>query len=420
MKSKDDPAPSIADGTEDGIDDFHEESWQEMRMKAERIALEKTLRLSSSRPPDAMEKALHELQVHQIELEMQNGELRQTQVELDASRARYFNLYDLAPVGYITVSEKGLILEANITAAVKLGVGRGALIKSPISRYIHQTDQDAYFMHRKQLFETGEAQSLELRMVRPDGALFWARLDGMLAHESDSEPEYRFMLSDVSERKEVEESLQKTLLDNRNLLRELQHRAKNSFCMISSMINIAAGSGKFPDAKSALRYLDSRVNSISELYSLLYSSGSFTTIRLDDYCARVAVPLVKMSEILTLELRTEELTIPVKIATPIGLILTELITNAVKYAFPGGRRGTITLSLHKTSSGARLELVDDGIGLPVGFKPAGTDGMGLNLVRALAAQIEGGFRIEGGLKASGGTVGTRCILDFILHGDGEE
>ncbi len=102
--------------------------------------------------------------MHQIELEMQNEELRRPQAELDAARARYFDLYDLAPVGYCTLSEKGLILEANLTAATLLGVARGALVKQPISRFILKEDQDIYYLHRKQLFETGEPQTCELRI----------------------------------------------------------------------------------------------------------------------------------------------------------------------------------------------------------------------------------------------------------------
>ena len=95
------------------------------------------------------QRLVHELQVHQIELEMQNEELRRAQVELDAARARYFDLYDLAPVGYCTISEEGLILEANLTAATLLGVARGALVKQPITRFILKEDQDIYYLHRK-------------------------------------------------------------------------------------------------------------------------------------------------------------------------------------------------------------------------------------------------------------------------------
>ena len=112
--------------------------------------------------PEETRQTLHELRVHQIELEMQNEELRRAQVELDTARARYFDLYDLAPVGYCTLSEQGLILEANLTAAGLLGVSRGGLVKQPITRFIFKKDQDLYYLHRKQLFETGTPQALSL------------------------------------------------------------------------------------------------------------------------------------------------------------------------------------------------------------------------------------------------------------------
>ena len=121
---------------------------------------------------------LHELRVHQIELEMQNEELRRAQAELGAARARYFDLYDLAPVGYVTVSEKGLILEANLTAATLLGVARGSLIKRPMSKFILKEDHDIYYLHRKKLFETREPQECELRMGKEDGTVFWGASGG--------------------------------------------------------------------------------------------------------------------------------------------------------------------------------------------------------------------------------------------------
>ncbi|MBU1184311.1 MAG: PAS domain-containing protein [Proteobacteria bacterium] len=116
--------------------------------------------------PEATRQLLHELRVHQIELEMQNKELCRTQGELEASRARYFDLYDLAPVGYVTLSEKGLILEANLTAAGLLGVARGALVKQPLTRFILPEDQGIYYRHREQLFETGAPQVCEMRLAK--------------------------------------------------------------------------------------------------------------------------------------------------------------------------------------------------------------------------------------------------------------
>src|SRR5450631_383838 len=132
-------------------------------------------------PLDVALGALHELRVHQIELEMQNEELRRTQEELESSRARYFDLYDLAPVGYFTLSEQGLILEANLTGAKLLGVARGALVKQPLSRFVLREDQDIYYLHRKALLETDAPQAWELRMLKKDAAPFWVRVEATMA-----------------------------------------------------------------------------------------------------------------------------------------------------------------------------------------------------------------------------------------------
>ncbi len=109
----------------------------DLRQKAETIVREEAARtaLDSGAPsPEEIQKSFHELRVHQVELELQNEELRTAQRALEENRARYFDLYDLAPVGYCTLSEQGLILEANLTAANLLGETRGTLAKKPFSR----------------------------------------------------------------------------------------------------------------------------------------------------------------------------------------------------------------------------------------------------------------------------------------------
>ncbi len=157
--------------------------------------------------PEKTRQMLHELQVHQIELEMQNEELRAAQVELDASRARYFHLYDLAPVGYLTASESGLIEEANLTAANLLGTTRGALVGQPLSRFILSQDQDIYYLHRKQLFATDNPQECELRLVKSDGSAVWMRLSAIAAQDEHGEPVCRVTISDITDRKRAEEEL---------------------------------------------------------------------------------------------------------------------------------------------------------------------------------------------------------------------
>ncbi|MFZ4780435.1 MAG: PAS domain-containing protein, partial [Terrimicrobiaceae bacterium] len=156
---------------------------------------------------EEMRSILHELRVHQIELEMQNGELHAAQADLAASRARYFELYELAPVGYVTLGGPGLILEANLTAANLLGLARQALVKRPISRVIFKADQDIFYRMQKQLVETGQAQQCELRMVKPDGSTFWAQLSATAARNEEGATAFRIALSDVSGSKAAQEKI---------------------------------------------------------------------------------------------------------------------------------------------------------------------------------------------------------------------
>ncbi|HEX7552948.1 MAG TPA: PAS domain S-box protein, partial [Geothrix sp.] len=182
----------------------------ELRRRAEALAREKASQLiedSRDPSPESVQKVLHELRVHQIELEMQNEELRRAYAELEATRARYFDLYDLAPIGYCTLNEQGLILQANLTAAILLGVVRSELVDRPISRFIFREDQDIYYLNKKQLLETGRPQAWDLRLVKPDGTPIWAHLEAAVAEDEDGAPILRIMLSDVSARKEAEAAL---------------------------------------------------------------------------------------------------------------------------------------------------------------------------------------------------------------------
>jgi two-component sensor histidine kinase len=197
-------------------------------------------------------------------------------------------------------------------------------------------------------------------------------------------------------------SLLATVQEKQLLIDEIQHRIKNSFAMISSLIFIASKKFASTGAGTAFSELDSRVRSLSELYIMLEFGEGFDTVRLDHYCARVAASIPRMPQI-ELDARLEEATAKAKTAASIGLILTELVTNSVKYAFPAGRPGRIEVSLARQDGALLLAVRDDGGGLPPGFDLAAGSGIGLRLVMGLAAQIGAVFSIEsdaGGTRSS--------------------
>jgi PAS domain S-box-containing protein len=140
------------------------------------------------------------------------------EAELEAARAHYFDLYDLAPVGYCILSRDGLILEANLTAVTLLGAARSTLVKHPITQFILKEDQDVYYMHRKQLFDSNAPHVCELRMVKADGTAFWVRLSATPPRQAGDKvgaPVNRLVMTDISDRKRVE-------MENAKLLEKLR------------------------------------------------------------------------------------------------------------------------------------------------------------------------------------------------------
>ena len=161
--------------------------------------------------PEDKEKLIHELRVHQIELKMQNEELRRVQGELEKARDRYSHLYDFAPVGYFSMNQKGVIDEANLTIASMLGIDRTALIGQPFTRFIPRDDQDTFYKHRQQLFETEAPQSCELRLAKTDGHELYALLECVvITNRGNDFKQIRAAVSDITERKRTEEALRQS------------------------------------------------------------------------------------------------------------------------------------------------------------------------------------------------------------------
>ncbi|MFN9969808.1 MAG: PAS domain-containing protein, partial [Phycisphaerae bacterium] len=147
------------------------------------------------------------LRVHQIELELQNEELRRTQAELDKTRSRYFDLYDLAPVGYCTLNEHGLILEGNLAACHLLGIARSSMPMTPFSRFVANEDQDEFYLHRHRLLTTGHPQTCELRLRRKDGTIVWVQLVSSVTQGTEVDFLYRTALTDITAIKTAESAL---------------------------------------------------------------------------------------------------------------------------------------------------------------------------------------------------------------------
>ena len=184
------------------VDKEHTNCAAELRAKAEGKVAEQTAADETLNDRD-VKRLFHELQIHQVELEMQNKVLHLTKLDLEATRDSYFNLYELAPVGYLTINKSGLIQKANLTAVTMLGVERDALINKPIQKFIFWDDVDSYYLQSRSAVEASEDFKLELRFVPPDDSPFWVNLQATLQNDD----EIWLAFSDIGDRKQLEQSL---------------------------------------------------------------------------------------------------------------------------------------------------------------------------------------------------------------------
>lgn len=170
---------------------------------------------TSKRTPPSAEKLLHELQVLQIELEMQNEELRQSQIALEESRDHYLGFYDFAPDGYITLTREGIIAEINLTGAALLGLERNKLLRQRLERFISPEDRDRYNRHFLDVFKKDDKLTFEVAFNRHDGSSFHAQLDCRRLVKKDMAPTVHMVLTDITERKQAERMLlqNKTAID---------------------------------------------------------------------------------------------------------------------------------------------------------------------------------------------------------------
>lgn len=170
---------------------------------------------------------LHELQVHQIELEMQNENLRQSQFELEQSRDRYMDFYDFAPVGYLTLSESGIIVEINLTGAAQLGMLRNKLLYHRLTPFVATEYHDRWLRHFMSVLASDEPLACDLALERDDGSRFFARMDCLRQHKEGRDVEVRIVMTDITERIKNEDEIRKlafydtlTQLPNRRLLND--------------------------------------------------------------------------------------------------------------------------------------------------------------------------------------------------------
>jgi two-component sensor histidine kinase len=217
--------------------------------------------------------------------------------------------------------------------------------------------------------------------------------------ETDGEKCILSVTRDITDRIEMEGRLRKTIQDKEVLLKELQHRVKNSLNIIIGLLSLGLRKIKDERSRQVLLNAQNRIRSMAMIYERLNSSAEFDTIELGPYVDNLSRTLFETYAANTKKIRLStslaNVKLDVKRSISVGLILNELLTNALKYAFPVGS-GEIRIDIEESEETVRLVVQDDGVGLPQGFDQENGDSIGLKLVGLLSEQVGGEMRIEGG------------------------
>jgi PAS domain S-box-containing protein len=326
--------------------------------------------------------------------------------ELEESERRFRSYFELPLVGVAIVSPMRQWITVNDRLCDILGYSKDELGAASMDEIAFAEDLDRERGLGMGIFDGSiDGYSMDKRFIRKNGALAWTSQAVRCVRDSSGAPSYYVViLQDISERKVAEERLRRSVTEKDALLRELYHRTKNNMQMICSMLNLESTQVGDPKLIEEFHLISDKIVSMSLVHEMLYVSRDLTSIDLADYirdlCALLRQSYLATASRIRLDVDIESIRVPIDTAIPLGLMLNELVTNALKHAFPGGREGSICISGARAGTGEIVLVVaDDGIGLPSGFEAEESRSMGFRTVYALAEQIRGSvsIRAEGGV-----------------------
>jgi len=264
-----------------------------------------------------------------------------------------------------------------------------------------------HYQGQHHLFERafdGTAQQFEWALEDVAGETVWFQMFVNPIRSDDGSAEVSCIAYDITERKEMEGQIRGALKEKEVLLQEVHHRVKNNLQVISSMLNLQRRFVSDPGIVQVLEESQNRIATMSFIHESLYRATDFSSIGFSEYLQRLAGNLMTSyaRRDCRVELHTELEPVFLNLdqAIPCGLIVNELLSNAMKYAFVGRAAGVVTLRVGQVAGRVQIEVRDDGVGLPEGFDWKTHDSLGMYLVQALIEQLDGELEIGKGPGSS--------------------
>ena len=331
----------------------------------------------------------------------------QMEEALRESERIFQTLAEISPVGIFRTDANGYTTYANPRWSQIAGLPTAEALGLGWLRAVHPDDRERLSRSWDAASHAHQGTEADYRFVRPDGSIAWVM--GQAVPDKDPSGEvigYVGTITDVTDRKHVEVAMRASLLEKEALLKEVHHRVKNNLQVIASLLRLETGRSVEPAARTVLKDMKSRVQTMALLHETLYRSGTFASVDLGAYLRQLASQSFRSMDsspgAVHLDLTLGKVEVGIDQAIPCGLILNELISNSLKHGFPGGRTGHLRVELLPDGdpSKVRLRVSDTGVGLPADFEIARASSLGLQLTSDLAKQLGGRLEIGPGPGAA--------------------
>ena len=303
------------------------------------------------------------------------------------------------------------LMEDKLTKKVELGMS----FVSNISKFItDESYQGQIRLFKKALM--GNAKDFELPLKMASGEAKWFHIFLNPISSDDTQNEISCIAYDITERKEIDRAIRLALKEKEILLKEVHHRVKNNLQVISSLMSLQKSFVKDPTLVQVLEESQSRIATMSYIHESLYRHTDFSSISFADYLQRLSANLIHSYSTpdceVALQSAFEDVYLTLDQAIPSGLIVNELVSNSLKYAFKGRKRGVVFLRVAKLDGRIEIEVRDDGVGLPDDFSLNKNESLGLYLIQALSEQLEAELVVE---STKEGRKGSSFLISFEAH-----
>ncbi|MFN8486491.1 MAG: histidine kinase dimerization/phosphoacceptor domain -containing protein [Caldilineaceae bacterium] len=362
----------------------------------ERKKAEEALRKTHDELEIRVEQRTAELAQANTVLRTEIAERARAEEALRESEARYKTLFDTAPVSIFTKDIQGRYTSVN---ADELGYWPRNPVGYTDVELLPHTIADQLRTADLKVITTGEPLVIEEQFPTANGERI------LLSHKvplRDANQNIIGILGaslDITERKFVEDQIKASLEEKVVLLQEIHHRVKNNLQVISSLLYLQSEKIKDPQILEILRDSQNRVKSMALIHEKLYQSPDLSKIDLAEYIRNLTSYLFRsytaLANAIRFEVEADNIYLGIDTATPCGLIINELVSNALKHAFPKGQGGIIRVALHReTGNLFQLVVCDTGIGFPAALDFTNTNSLGLQLVNTLVNQLDGSIELK--------------------------